>query len=123
MTAHADHGSLGEEAARLFEALQDTAARWQGGGRREDGGHGHTDTPAACRVCPVCQVIGAVQSVRPETVQHLADAAVSLTAALSDVLSGMAARSAPRERPDEARPGEPRPRQPTDTVQHIDITD
>ena len=125
MSAASDTGSVGEEAARLLEALQDAARAWQQGGRAE---HEHTDgesVPAACRVCPVCQLIDAFQQVRPGTVRHLADAAASLTAALADLVptrdesppgdAGQDGEATTRE------PG-PSPRRPDD-VQHIDITD
>jgi hypothetical protein len=114
VTAHAREpvGSVAEEAARLLGALQDAAGAWTASASE----HGPHETPTACRVCPLCQAIAAVQHVRPETVQHLADAAASLAAALSDVLAG--ARQAP---PD---PGTARPeRERRDDVQRIDITD
>jgi hypothetical protein len=130
-------GSVAEETARLFEALQEAATTWSHGGRpASPAAHGHGQTPAACRVCPLCQLVGVVQNLRPETVQHLADAAASLAAAVSDLAAGVAARSggasaAPRA-PDGARshgtwpddgswPEGERSRAPD--VQHIDITD
>jgi hypothetical protein len=123
VTAHADAssrepvGSVAEEAARLLGALQDAAGAWAGSQQPAHAGH---ETPAACRVCPLCQAIAAVQHVRPETVQHLADAAGSLAAALSDVLAGARqARTTPEPAPGTARPERPR----RDDVQHIDITD
>lgn len=113
MSAQPEHGSLADETARLFEALQQAASGWN----HDDGpaGHGHpTETPAACRVCPLCRLVAAVQNVRPETVQHLADAAASLAAAFADVVTAG----------EPARPGRPgrRGSEPRD-VQHIDITD
>jgi hypothetical protein len=130
VSAAPDHGSVAEEAARLFEVLQDAASTWSRGaagsehhgdpghGDPDHGDPGHGQTPAACRVCPLCQLVAAVQNVRPETVQHLADAAASLAAAFSDLVSGMAGpagaghehrRDSHRARPDD--------------VQHIDISD
>lgn len=124
MSSASGTGSVGEEAARLLEALQGAARDWQQGGREQ---HEHPDgegVPTACRVCPVCQLIDAFQQVRPETVRHLADAAASLTAALADLVPARD-ESPPRGA---ARDGEPTTRHPRpsppppDDVQHIDIT-
>jgi hypothetical protein len=38
-----------------------------------------------CRLCPVCQGIGLLRSVRPETVDRLADLAGAIAATLRDV--------------------------------------
>lgn len=45
----------------------------------------HEDTPAACRICPLCRGIALLRSVRPETVDMLADLAASVAASLRDV--------------------------------------
>lgn len=45
----------------------------------------HDDTPAACRICPLCRGIALLRSVRPETVDMLADLAASVAASLRDV--------------------------------------
>lgn len=92
-------GSAAEEAARLFAAVQDWArARFD---------HEHLATGSAeCQVCPVCQGIAALRQVRPETVEHLLDAAASLVAALKSTMP-----PGPSDGPGEAR------------VQHIDVTD
>ncbi|KRF25214.1 hypothetical protein [Phycicoccus sp. Soil803] len=39
----------------------------------------------ACQLCPVCQGIGLLRSVRPETVDRLADLAGALAATLRDI--------------------------------------
>jgi hypothetical protein len=72
-------GSAAEEAARLFAAVQDWArARFD---------HEHLATGSAeCQVCPVCQGIAALRQVRPETVEHLLDAAASFVAALKSTM-------------------------------------
>jgi len=127
VSAQPEHGSLAEEAARLVAALQQATAGWSSaaGFEAADGDephepHGHAATPAACRVCPLCQLIAMVQNVRPETVQHLSDAAASLAAAASDLLAGAAERRTERPRQDD----EPAPSRPQrDDVQHIDIDD
>ena len=43
------------------------------------------DTPQACRLCPLCQGITFLRSVRPETVDQLADFAFAVTECLRDV--------------------------------------
>ena len=72
-------GSAAEEAARLIAAAQEWArARFD---------HEHLATGAAeCQVCPFCQAIAALRQVRPETVEHLMDAAASFVAALKSTL-------------------------------------
>jgi len=91
-------GSAGEEAAKLFAAVQDWArARFD---------HEHLATGSAeCQVCPVCQGIAALRQVRPETVEHLLDAAASLVAALKSTMPPAASDGAPASR-----------------VEHIDVT-
>ena len=59
------------------EAPLDGACRACGGER--DG------TPLACRLCPLCQGIALLRSVRPETVDRLADFASAVAASLRDV--------------------------------------
>ena len=48
-------------------------------GRERDG------TPVACKLCPLCQGIAFLRSVRPETVDRLADLASAVAATLRDV--------------------------------------
>lgn len=77
----ADPGTVAEEAVRLVEAL----THWAQQALDEQ----HVATGAAeCRLCPVCLLIGAVRGTRPETVEHLLDAAGSLTAALRSAVAG-----------------------------------
>jgi hypothetical protein len=54
-----------------------------------------------CQLCPVCQGLGLLRSVRPETVDRLADLAGAIAATLRD-LAAQRREPAP-ERPD-ARP-------------------
>lgn len=42
-------------------------------------------TPVACRLCPLCQGIALLRSVRPETVDRLADLASAVAAGLRDM--------------------------------------
>lgn len=93
-------GSAAEEAARLFQAAEE----WV---RTRTGGHldGLATGAPECTVCPLCQGIAAVRGVRPETVEHLLDAAASFVAALRTTVSTPTAPD-PARRPD---------------VQHIDV--
>ena len=79
------HGTIGEEAVKLVEAVQD----WIG----ERTGHGTSDVWAAatapgafespeCRVCPICRAMHFVTTMQPDVFVHLADAATSLAAAV-----------------------------------------
>jgi hypothetical protein len=82
----AEPGPLGEEAARLAEALVD----WARGVAPWASAHLHdlplaTDT-AECKLCPVCQLLTVVRHTRPETFAHLTDATSSLVAALRTVI-------------------------------------
>ena len=94
-------GSAAEEAARLFAAAED----WV---RNRSGVHldGLATGAPECTVCPVCQGISALRHVRPETVEHLLDAAASFVAALRSTVNGHAGAPESGRRPD---------------VQHIDI--
>lgn len=78
------HGSIGEEAVKLAEAVQD----WLG----ERSGHATSEVWAAatapgafespeCRVCPLCRAMHFVSSLSPEVFAHLAEAATALAAA------------------------------------------
>jgi Family of unknown function (DUF5304) len=82
---HPLHGSIGEEAVKLAEAVQE----WLG----DRTGRGASDAWAAatapgafespeCRVCPVCRAMHFVSSMQPDVFAHLADAAASLSAAV-----------------------------------------
>lgn len=122
MTSAHDHGSLGEEAARLAEAVQDwlrgAARGGMGGGAGMGGGPGAAGTPGdpwaeataprgaspECLVCPICQGLRLLRSTRPEVFEHLSDAAASLSAALRELV---------------VEPPGPRPRD--GGVEHIDL--
>jgi Family of unknown function (DUF5304) len=82
---HHPHGSMGEEAVKLAEAVQG----WLG----ERTGRGPSDVWAAatapgafespeCKVCPICRGMHFVTSMSPDVLAHLADAATSLAAAV-----------------------------------------
>jgi hypothetical protein len=81
---HHSHGSIGEEAVKLAEAVQD----WLGErtGRGPDAWAAAT-APGAfespeCRVCPICRAMHFVTTMQPDVFAHLADAATSLAAAV-----------------------------------------
>jgi hypothetical protein len=78
------------------------------------------DTPASCRLCPLCQGIALLRSVRPETVDLLADLALSMAASLRDV----AARSRASDSASSGRSGPGRaPHADRDHVQDIPVDD
>lgn len=118
--AHASDpvGSLAEEAAKFVRAVTAAADPRPGADRR----HGTTDAcghdqggrehdVSNCAYCPICLVIGFVRESSPETIEHLADSAASLTAAARSVIDAFAA---PARQPTTRRdPG----------VQNIDLSD
>lgn len=84
-----DHGSVAEEAARLVDALGQSFGQWA----RDALGDVSLDESIAtgsaeCQLCPVCRLIALLRGTRPETVEHLLDAAGSLTAALRAAVQG-----------------------------------
>lgn len=72
-------GPLGEEAARLVEALSDWAR-----------GHGEempfATGSAECKLCPVCQLLSLMRQARPDTFAHLLEATSALAAAARTVV-------------------------------------
>lgn len=97
-------GSAAEEAVKLLAAAEQWA-RTHAGGLLDDE-HLATGSPE-CQVCPVCQAVGALRHVRPETVAHLFEAGAALAAALRSAV---------------APEGEPDP-PPGSTVQRINLDD
>jgi len=121
------HGTAGEEASRLFEALERAAAAWSRGRsatppRRDDGaaedGVGPTAAAGAvsdpglhaatCGVCPLCRALGRLAEGKPEVVSHLADATTALAAAISALVA-------------DNQPPRPAERRPPRRHEHIDI--
>ncbi|MBC9823641.1 hypothetical protein [Terrabacter sp. MAHUQ-38] len=92
------------------------------GGQEERRGHGDHGahgsgrectcggtTPAACRVCPLCQLIAFVQQVNPDTIEKVADVVGFAATALRDLAT------AQRERHAGAADAPPTPPPPTAT--------
>lgn len=120
---------MAEEAARLVELLSGTAAaaaaagaRWQSAGGhtgREDSadsGTGPADDPAgsadpsagtgctcggpaACRLCPLCQLIAFIQRVDPEAIDRLAEVVELAATGLRDLATAQRGRQGP-DRPE-----------------------
>jgi hypothetical protein len=93
-------GSVGEEAVKLLQALQDWAK--ESGSDYADASAGAASGAAStlrelnehiatgsedCKYCPVCQVIALVRGTSPEVRAHLSSAASSLLQAAAGVLA------------------------------------
>lgn len=102
-------GSVGEEAAKLLDALsgwaRDQRQDYAGTATGAAGAFGHAlhdvnehiaTGSADCRYCPVCQVIHVVRQTSPEVRTHLAMAAGSLMNAAAGLL---ATQTENRQRP------------------------
>ena len=98
-------GSAAQEAAKLFAAVEDWA---RSRSAPIDAGRAH-EAGSTCGVCPVCSGIALLREVKPETVEHLLDAAASVVAA---VRSAVVVPPADGAAPGGGRPG---------GVQHIDV--
>ena len=92
-TAHRhDHGGVGEEAARLLEAVQEWARGAAGtAAGTTAGGEPWTaricTDALECQLCPLCRLIALVRGTQPEVIEHLADATASLAAAIRELLA------------------------------------
>lgn len=101
-----EHGSIGEEATKLAGAVQTWLGEWRSQSGRAGGSAKDvwatatqpSDDGAECRVCPVCQALRVLRTTRPETFEHLSDAAASLAAALRGLIGE------PGDRPTGQRP-------------------
>jgi hypothetical protein len=117
-------GTVAEETARLVELLSGYAATAGSRARSADGSAGpgarpddsfagsaggSTDGaaectcggPAACRICPVCQLIAFVQRIDPEAIDRLAEVVELAATGLRDLAT------AQRGRRDQDRPERP----------------
>lgn len=110
-TRHGDHqratGSVADEAALLADLL---ASRGWGGvppgpapSSPADGEGPAAEctcggiTPAACRLCPVCQLIAFVQQVSPDTVERVAEIVDLAATALRDLAQSQRERTGERD--------------------------
>ena len=77
-------GSVGEEAAKLVEALSQWGAEFARGAA---GGELPLATGSEeCTLCPLCQALSLLRRAKPETFTHLADATTSFLAAVRTVV-------------------------------------
>ena len=81
------HGTIGDEAAKLLDAVQDWARRSFG-----DSAHIATGAPE-CTWCPICQLIAVLRGDRPEISDKIADATASVVAALRAVVDATASHA------------------------------
>ena len=106
-------GSVGEEAAKLMNALQGwarehggdyanaAAGAASGAASSFDAVNEHIATGGRdCKWCPVCQAISAVRGTSPEVKQHLATAATSFMHAVAGVLATQVPDQGRKPRPD-----------------------
>ncbi|HVF21009.1 MAG TPA: hypothetical protein VNA14_12325 [Mycobacteriales bacterium] len=88
-------GALGDEAAKLFAAAEQW---WRD--THDRGEHADAEQPHAgpeCAVCPVCQLLSALRTSRPELFEHLSAAATSLMHAVRSTFESSGASWTPRE--------------------------
>jgi hypothetical protein len=80
------HGSIGEEAAKLTEAVQDWLGERTGRAPRDvwamATGESEEFHSPECRVCPLCRAMRFFMTMNPQVLEHLTDAAASLSAAM-----------------------------------------
>jgi len=103
-------GSFAEESAKLIEAVQEWAARGKSSAAdlaAQADSHAEGHQGPECKVCPICQGLSLIRTMKPEVVDHLADAATSLAAAFTALL--------PTDTPARERPA-------GDKVEHIDVS-
>jgi hypothetical protein len=100
---HEAVGSVGEEAAKLLGALQGWAREHVSDySRAAAGGLGSSyisDGSAACRVCPLCQLIAFVRGVNPESIDQLTHAAGSMLSALHSLVESVQRHDGRRSSP------------------------
>jgi hypothetical protein len=73
----------------------------------EPGDTRRDDIPSNCQLCPLCRGIGLLRSVRPETVDLLADLAMAVAAGLRDL--SLWSRASEPASPATSSPGSPDP--------------
>ena len=90
-SGHEPLGNVGEEAAKLFTALQDWA-------RESAAGDDHSHAPeqgGECAWCPLCRGAALVRHTSPEVKAHLAVAASSLLQAAAGLVAATQPPPAP----------------------------
>jgi hypothetical protein len=116
-------GSLAEEAAKLFAAVQgwanDARQAWDDEhGDEDDGsaadaaGRPHDPLSAECRYCPLCNLARLAKAATPEVREHLASAGLSLAMAFKEMVDNVAAQQRPGSAAD-----------PDGPVERIDLED
>jgi hypothetical protein len=95
VTSAHDHGSLGEEAARLADAVQQWLRRAGADAPAEGSASHEAGASPECAACPVCQGLRLLRGSRPDLFEHLSDAAGSLAMAMRDLLGDAAAPRRP----------------------------
>lgn len=86
---HEQVGSVSEEAAKLLAALQGWTKEHVTDYSRTAGGLGAShiaDGSAACKICPLCQLIAFVRGINPESLEQLTHAAGSMLSALTGLV-------------------------------------
>jgi hypothetical protein len=116
---HEQVGSVADEAVKLLAALQGWAREHVSDYSRAASGFGSSyisDGSAACKVCPVCQLIAFVRGINPESVEQLTHAAGSMLSALHSLVESAQrtdrGRSSPVEKIDLADDDAPDPEEP-----------
>jgi hypothetical protein len=87
--SHEQVGSVSEEAVKLLAALQGWAREHVGDASRAAGDLSTSyisDGSAACRVCPLCQLIALVRGINPESLDQVTHAAGSMLSALAGLV-------------------------------------
>lgn len=103
-TPHAhDFGSVGDEAGKLLDAVQDWARTTFGEGASARMSTGSPE----CEWCPLCQLVAVLRGERPETTEKIVAVGTAVMSALRSLLD-------PPASPEEG---------PAARVQHIDLTD
>ena len=98
-----EFGSVGDEAAKLLDAVQDWARSTFGEGASARMSTGSPE----CEWCPLCQLVSVLRGDRPETTEKIVAAGTAMMTALRSLLDAPS-----------AAPEDPKPR-----VQRIDLTD
>ncbi|MHB8274377.1 MAG: hypothetical protein ACYDC9_06365 [Dermatophilaceae bacterium] len=112
-----EHASPPEDTARPKDAPPERASSAGPAGASSAGPRpgrsctacgGESDgTPVACRLCPLCQGIALLRSVRPETVDRLADLASAVATALREMATqSRASGPGPEPRSGSGRPSD-----------------